>query len=316
MKLNKVLTALAATGMLAGASVPVQADVLAQSVLTLENFRFINTAGGILDVSQFDALVFSDSTDISATLNGTTLDYSAGPINTFGGIDGLHQCVGTGCAALGQNNFGEISTPTVDRARGDTLLSGAPLSGTGFAFGATASTLAEAQLVNNGTGSAEDNLGLLATISFSLTQDQIVGVAFDIDQFLRALLTADSLLGSTAQARSFWSISLANAAGDTLFDWTPDGVLNTSITGGLEITDQCDMTRTLGAQLPGQTATYDCEGSAAAFTDFALLASEFYTLTIAHESTADANLLVSEPGTVALLGLSLLGLGALRRRIA
>lgn len=311
MKLNKVVMGITAAGMIAGFAIPAQAAVLAQSVLELTNFRFTNAAGGTLDASQFDALLFSDSSDISATLNGVTLTNSIGPVTGFGGINGIHQVVGG--PNPGENKYAHIAAPTTDRARGDTLLADAPITGTGFVSGADAHTLAEAQLINAGSGSAEDNLGLLATLSFSLTQGQSVGVAFDIDQWLKALVTVASPLGSTAQARSFWSISLADAAGNTLFDWTPDGILNTSIVGGTEGADDCDMTRTLGAQIPGQNATYSCKGKASASTSFMLDASQFYTLTIAHESTADANQ-VPEPATLGLLGLGLLGIGASLRK--
>jgi hypothetical protein len=295
--------------MAAGAALPVHADVLAQSVLEVTDFRFTDTSGATLDVSQFDTLVFSDSSDITATLNGVTKTTSVGPVTTFGGIDPLHQCVGGPCP--GENDYTQISTATTDRARGDTLLTGSPLTGTGFAVGADAYTLAEGQLVTGGIASAEDNLGLLATISFSLTEAQAVGVFFDIDQWLIAEVNGTG----TAQASSGWNITLADAQGNTVFEWSPDGSVNGSITGGTEGADACDLSRTVGAQVSGQSVTYDCTGSASATTNFVLDAGTLYTLSIRHESTADASFeQVPEPGTLGLLGLGLLGMGAAARR--
>jgi hypothetical protein len=292
------------------------ADVIAQSVLSLTNFQIKGEDGLALSYTDdFAALIFNDNTDASATLGGTTVNDSLSS-SVFGTLDLAQQWVSDG--SFGENDYthhGAVPTTTV--ARGDTLLAGSPLADTGQPLGASADTLAEVQIQNWGTdGTSTSNLGLIATFSFALANSQAATLAFDADNYLIAALTADARVpGSVAQASSGWSVDITESnTGTTVFEWTPDGNVG-AILGGTEAQDDCDLSKTVAAQLPGQTALSTCSGSFEATTG-TLTAGTLYTLNIRHTSEADAtNVPIPEPSILALAGLGLLGMGgAVSRR--
>lgn len=294
------------------------AGVIAQAVLEVSNFMFTsvngNALGPQLSRSQFSQLVFQDSTDATASLNGTTKSDSRNTTQ-FGTLDLPQQCVGD--CIFGENDYSHHNAPTVTVARGDTLLTGAPIVDGLPPGGADAHTLAEVQLKTNGDdGSAQSNLGLVATFSFALNESQRIGMSFNASQWLIAFLTDDMQLGTTAQASSGWTISLAQGD-NTLFSWTPDGVVGTGISGGTELADKCDLTRTVAAQVPGQNVTVSCDPGYEAFTNDVLQAGTLYTINLRHTTEADANAAVAaipEPSVMALMGIGLLGMGLGARR--
>lgn len=309
---KKLPALLAAAALMAGWGANAQAGVIAQSVLSLTNFTFLDAGGNPLSVNALGGLVFQDSSDAAASLNGTTVANSTSS-TAFGTLDLPQQRVGSG--VFGENDYSHHSVQTVTVARGDTLLTGSPLADTPIPVGATADSLAEVQLGGAGDGSSQSNLGLVATFSFTPNASGVLGVSFDADMWLKAFLTTDMGLGTTAQASSGWSIELAQG-GTTLFSWTPDGVLGSGIQGGTENADSCDLTRTAAAQIPGQNVTVSCSGGFEAFTTNPLLAGTLYTLNLRHTTEADATAVaaVPEPGVVALLGIGLLGMGIGTRR--
>ena len=132
---------------------------------------------------------------------------------------------------------------------------------------------------------------------------------------LHLLADADTLVN--AFAGSVWSINIINhATGVTVFDWTPDGILNSAITGGTEQADECDLTRSLTAFGPAGHAVFDCAaGSHYRATTGLLLATNTYDLAITHQN--QTNVLVQavpEPSTILLAGFALACLGVGFRR--
>jgi len=308
--LKKTFVPAVITGaMLAGAAQLSLADAVATAFLDVYDFKLTNDAGQKLVVGQdinFTSAVTNDG-DTYANLNGVIEEDSESAVAAPGGLRVDASCVGD-CAYV-EDTFSYVQYPataTNTYVVGDVVLDGAIVDIGGPTPDADAKTLAEVSLVdptNVGTA-AGNNVGVQGTFQFTVNYTGDLNISFTADQYIRARLAAFEA-GIDANASTSWSISMIDQA-------TGIDLLETANWGnnlGL-------LTRGRSATTPGQDFVVDVTGLAFA-TSVSVVAGQVLQVTIDHASDANAQLIrrdIPAPASVALFGIGLLGLGAVRRR--
>lgn len=310
---------LALASLMAGASSHAGATAYAYSYSNIFGLTVSNPTGSI---------AVAGNTDISrstATLNGNSIIRGG---NGF--IDAPQSALGV--VTKGQNNFSQQGQGAASYSRGDAQIISSQIPP--FPAGATSThavNAAEAFLFETGNADASgrngSNTGLRVNLVVGAPGATIL-FNFQAAPFMQVYLDALAGPGSSSSANMSLSFTITNALGLTVFNWSPDGAVGSGITGGTELADAADLNLSYSANTltSGNLLTYDplgcgapngtgtgssCGGTYTALTNN--LAAGNYTLTLNTINSADLAIfptvqLVSEPGTLALLGLGLTGL--------
>lgn len=323
------LTAIAAV-MGASFSLPAQADVLATAILDISNLRFINTATGAV-LQQGNEITIATggnsgriSADLDSVPGSLITNQSVGANSILNGVGGqfdsspvFERDILTPMPSritLGNNNFGVATVPVTvssSYAYADHVLQGAAIGGLGVSEGAHAGTIAEVGLITNDSGiagaSTGTNSSFVSNIDFGVgSTDLQVDLIFNYVAQALAFVSDDAVTFSNAQATINFTLTITDLVNSALTrSFTPD-----------------ELNRTLNSSdfIPGTDEYYDV-GTNFVAASYTLLAGRNYRLTIAQTTEATAantnSTEIPEPGTLALLGLGLLGLVAspvVRRR--
>jgi hypothetical protein len=304
-----------------GAFATAQAGVLASSILELSNFKIQFQGAPLTNVPTNNPYV----TIVSGNNFGTNLadltSVAGAAVNTAsvvlipagGQFDLASVCQGDCPTALAENNFSSVPTPPVANfARSDNRVQGAAISldlnGDGtidVPAGVTASARSDVSLIDSDIGTATSSTGTNTSFDFFVTGGPVnLTIDFDYLAYVYTLVDPGSALTSTATGGTTWNLRITGPNGSNVLTWDPTQ-LNLSASRS---------DANLGVETAGSLVTGSLTNT------FSLANNTRYQLSITHLVQANAQLTeatqVPEPGSLALVGLALAGMGgaAARRR--
>ncbi|MBV1929884.1 MAG: PEP-CTERM sorting domain-containing protein [Gammaproteobacteria bacterium] len=315
-KSSMAAVAVAGSFALLGASA-VQADVLATSVLQINNLTFSKTGGATLDIADFGGgITYTSTADISAELGGVTVSDSDSTI-LAATIDLAPACVGT-CPAIVDNAFPIFSAgagdPSSQFAAADQYQADSPISGIGAAVGADIESSAYVSLLGQNTGSSTGNNNLNSSWVFAGYSGSI-DVDFDATAYLEAFVSPDSLFPSfaTASYSVVFTVVDLSLGGLVVDNWVVGSTIDADNPFSLNDTRSANSPFANGLPLYAGAGLGAANSGHFTYTSSVYDASHAYQLSTRATTTADATM-VPEPGMIALLGAGLLGLGFSRKR--
>ena len=337
---NKLLSSAIVLSLSAGSAVfsTAQAGAFAESIVEISNLTFTNrSTATLLNKSDFLTDSFTSSANTLATLNSSSTTDDAPIAGRFN--SDLFSIKGAPTGGYSDNDFTIYSgSPAGNFAIGDQLESGSPVGGyfvdaagtivpstdpgaIAVTTGATLKNASYVGLEDAGDGSADSNNGLEAKFQFTGFSG-IIDIDFGISAYLETFLDIGAAIPSAASASFSVIFSLKEVLPSGLPGLTPE-LIQTTGTSGTGIFDPISgsFIQTSSASAPGAGfgTGFVGFGAGVPFVDTfhletALLdSSREYQLSARILTAADAAA-VPEPSLLALMGLGLLSITAIRKR--
>jgi len=299
MKLSNLTKNVIAASAIAITSFTANASIITSSILDVSNFG--------ISISDADATAPSLTWSLTnnATFNGVNaISTQVLSLDGFGEANPAQVCAGIDCPSIAEDDYSQDlldSTDTLNFSSSDSYLVHTPLAGTNASSRADVSLSSFANNNINDAGSFIDN-SITTTVSFLVNSGA----------------TLDLFYGYTAQLITEIGVDMQNATATTQAKASYS--LGYTLTGNdgqaISLANQFALfsagvnASKASTQLNVNNSENYAGGKSAQLTN--LLAGE-YTLSIAHV-TKSSIAHVSEPTTLAILGLSLLGLASAAKR--